>query len=138
MTTRQITADLADALPRRPVAVRPPQTVEPVALLGVFALLIGALASLLWWLGPDLVKDWRMGDAIAANEVRIEEARGRSRFLALQICDTTLAEEGTAAKRTLWYVFMGAKGDERAVLPLRSRSDPAHLSTDLGQERLLA
>lgn len=140
MTTRQITAGLADALPRRPIAVRPPQTVGPLALLGVLALLIGALAGLLGWLGPNLVEDWRFGDAAPARDVRVEEARCRSRFFALQVCDATLAQDGTgaAAKRTLWYVFVGAKDKERAVVPLRSRSDPAHLSTDLGQEKLLS
>jgi|SRR5262245_1583521 len=138
MTMRQIAADLADALPRRPIAVRPPQTVGPVALLGVLALLIGALAGLLWWLGSDLVRDWRMGDAAAASDVRVEEARCRSRFIVLQFCNVTLTEDGTAAaKRTLWYVFIGDAGSER-VASLRSRSDPALLSTDLGQEKLLS
>lgn len=138
MITRQIPADLADALPRRPVAVRPPQTVGPLALLGVFALLIGALAGLLRWLGPSLVEDWRIGDTAAAHDVRIEEARCQSRFFVLQFCNVTLAEDGATDKRTPWYVFLGAKDDRRAVVPLRGRSDPARLSTDLGQEKLLS
>src|SRR5262245_7710925 len=137
MTMRQIAADLADALPRGPIAVRPPQTVGPVALLGVLALLIGALAGLLWWLGSDLIRDWRMGDAAAANDVRVEEARCRSRLIVLQFCNVTLTEDGAAAKRTLWYVFIGGAGSER-VTALRSRSDPTHLSTDLGQEKLFS
>jgi hypothetical protein len=140
MATPRMTADLADALPRRPIAVRPPQTVGPLALFGVFALLIGSLAGLLWWLGPNLVRDWRIGDAAVAGDVRIEEARCRSRFFVLQFCNVTLAEDGTAtaAKRTLWYVYLGTGGSDRVVVALRSRSDPALLSTDLGQEQLLS
>jgi hypothetical protein len=138
MITRRIPADLADALPRRPVAVRPPQTVGPLALLGVLALLVGALAGLLRWLGPNLVDDWRIGDTAAAHGVRVEEARCRSRIFLLQFCSVTLAEDGAADKRTPWYVFLGAKDDGRTVVPLRSRSDPARLSTDLGQEKLLS
>jgi hypothetical protein len=139
MTTHQMTANLADALPRRPIAVRPPQTVGPLALFGVFALLIGCLTGLLWWLGPSLVTDWRVGDAAPAGDVRVEEARCRSRLLILQFCNVTLAQDGaaTAARRTLWYVYLGTKGNER-VSALRSRSDPALLSTDLGQEQLLS
>jgi len=138
MTMRPMPVDLADALPSRPVAVRPPQTVGPLALLGVFTLLFGLLGGLLWWLGPDLVRDWRIGsDASPASDARVEEARCRSRLFVLQVCNVSLADDRSGAKRTLWYVFIDVRGRER-MEPLRSRSDPALLSTDLGLEKLLA
>jgi len=140
MTVHPTTVDLADALPRRPVSVRPPQTAAPLAVLGMLALLFGLLGGVLWWLGPDLVRDWRIGnDAVPAIDTRVEEARCRSRLFVLQVCNFSLADDRSAgsAKRTPWYVFLGAPGSER-VVPLRGLSDPALLSTDLGLEKRLA
>lgn len=143
MSPRPTTVDLADALPRRPVAVRPPQTVAPLALLRLFAMLFGALGGMLWWLGPGLARDWRIGnDAVAASGIRIEAARCRSRLVVLHFCDVALENQpGTAAGgRRLWYVFIdapiGAQAAER-IAPLRSRSSPELLATDLGLAKLI-
>jgi hypothetical protein len=140
MTRSPSTVDLADALPRRAVAVRPPQTVGPLAMLGLFTMLFAFLGGLLWWLGPDLVRDWRIGsDTVSANDVRIEDARCRSRLFVLYICDLTLAGPA-GAKRRLWYIFLDApnraQGTDR-VVPLRGRSDPELVATDLGLAKLL-
>jgi len=140
MTMRPTIVDLAGALPNRPVAVRPPRTVAPLASLGLFALLFGLLGGVMWWLAPDLVRDWRIGnDPTPASDSRVEEARCRSRLFVLQICNVTLADDRSVAadKRTLWYVFIGTPGSER-IVPLRNRSDPALFSTDLGLETRLA
>jgi hypothetical protein len=139
MTVRSTTADLANALPGRPVAVRPPQTVGPLAALGLFAMLFGLMALVLWWLGPDLMRDWR-NDWVPAADVRIEEGRCRSRLFVLRVCDVTLVDERSTAtaKRTLWYAFIDASGGAERIAPLRSPADPALLSTDLGLERLIA
>jgi hypothetical protein len=140
MTPRSTTVDLADALPRRLVAVRPPQTVGPLAALGVFALLFGLLGWVLWWLGPDLVTDWRMrSDAVPAREVRIEEARCQSRLFVTQFCSVSLADDRSVAdgKRTLRYGFIDApRAQPAASVALHSRSDPSLVSTDLGLDKL--
>ena len=131
---------LADALPNRPVAVTPPRTVAPLGSLGMFALLFALLGGLLWWLGPDLVRDWRVGrDAAQATNVRIESPRCGSRLVVLNLCDVTLIDERGAggAKRTAWYAFIGTRAAEglTAVQPLRSATDPALVSTTFGLER---
>ena len=143
MTSRPTTTDLADALPSRLVAVTPLQSVAPLGSLGMFALLFAILGGLVWWLGPDLARDWRIGsDATTAGDVRIEEARCRSRLRVLHMCDVTLADDRSAgpAKRTLWYVFIGAQASEvlAAMRTLRSASDPALVSTTLGREKRTA
>src|SRR5262245_18534212 len=139
MNARPTTVDLANILPRRPVAVRPPQTVAPLALVGLFAMLFGSLGGSLWWLGVDLARDWRIGgDAVPASDVRIEAARCRSRLIVVHFCDVTLARQSAAGKRTLWYVFIDAPGaqvSERPA-PLLSRSNPELVATDLGLAKL--
>jgi hypothetical protein len=137
MTPRPASFDLADALPSRPFAVTPPQTVAPLASLGIFALPLAVLWGLVWWLGPDLVRDWRIGsDATPAGDVRVEEVRCRSRFFVLNLCDVVLAGEASEgpAKRTLWYAYIGAKASNgpAAARPLRSASDRRLVSTALG------
>jgi hypothetical protein len=132
--------NLTDALPSRPVAVTPPQTVAPLGSLGMFALLFALLGGLGWWLGPDLVRDWRIGaDATPAADVRLENARCASRLLVLNLCDVTLVDERGAGggKRRLWYAFIGT-GDVDALAaaaPVRSAADPGLVSTTFGLER---
>lgn len=129
---------LAAALPRRRITVRPPPTIGPLATLGLFALLFGLLAIVLWWLGPDLARDLRIGnDTVAAADARIEEARCRSKLFVLKVCDVTYADSraGAAARTTLWYLYIDAPGEERIAL-LRSRSDPAAVTTGLGLDKL--
>jgi hypothetical protein len=133
------TIDLSDALPSRPVAVTP-RTVAPLGALGMFALLFAVLGGVVWWLGPDLARDWRIGsDATPAGDVRVEEARCRSRFVVLNLCDVTLADQRGAdpARRTLWYAFIGTKPSNgpAAMRPLRSGSDPGLVATTLGLEK---
>jgi len=136
MSMPRPTIDLAHALPRRAIAVRPPPAVGSLATLGLFALLFATLVGVLWWLGPDLVRDWRIrGDAVAASEVRIEQARCRTWLALIKVCDVTYANGADGSTRRLWYLFFGASGEERMEL-LRSRSDPAQVSTRLGLERL--
>jgi len=129
--------DLTHALPRRPIAVRrPPGTVGLAAMLGPFALLFGLLGLVLWGLGPDIANDWRMrNDAVsAAGDVRAEAARCRSWLAVVRACSVTYADS-TGGKRSLWYLYFGAPGEERIEL-VRSRSDPALISTNVGLERL--
>jgi len=139
MAPHPITIDLSDALPSRPVAVTP-RTIAPLSALGIFGLLFAVLGGLVWWLGPDLARDWRIGsDANAAGDVRVEAARCRSRLVVLNLCDVTLADERGAepARRTLWYAFIGTNPSNglAAMQPLRSRSDPALVTTTLGGEK---
>ena len=140
MTRSPSTILLANALPGRLVAVRPPRTVGPLAMLGLFAMLFGFLGGVLWWLGPDLVRDWRIGsDTAPASDVRIEDARCRARLLVVHICDLTLAGPA-GAKRALWYIFIDAPNQAHStdrVTPLRGRSDPELVATDLGLAKLL-
>lgn len=137
MIARPTTIDLADALPRRPIAVRPPPTIGPLAGFGLFAMLFGMLGGVLWWLGPDLASDWRIRNDVvsAARDARIERARCRTWLGLIKVCDVTYADDSGGSERTLWYLFIGAPGEERTEL-LRSRTDPAQVVTSLGLENL--
>ena len=133
--------DLSAALPDRPIMVRPPVTVGPASTFGLFVLLFGLLAGAMWWLGPDLVQDWRAGrDTVEARNVRIVEASCRSRLLVFTVCDITVAEAGASAPaRTAWYFFIGAASRGPIVLlrpQLAPAFGPAAITTNLGQEKL--
>jgi hypothetical protein len=133
--------DLSAALPDRPISVRPPATVGPASTFGLLVLLFGLLAGALWWLGPDLLQDWRTGrDTVEVRDARIVEASCRSRVLVFTVCDIAFAEAGVGAPaRTAWYFFIGAASREPIVL-LRPQPapafDPAAITTNLGQEKL--
>ena len=125
---------LANALPKRPIVVRPQAAPSPIATLGLFALLIGMLAGILAWLGPDLVRDSRIRDATAAADgARIEETRCRAWLRVLTFCHIAVAErvDGAEAKRTLRYAFVGTAGDGPVQLQ-RGRSGSSLVTTDLG------
>jgi hypothetical protein len=125
---------LSRALPRRPIAVRPPPASASLVSLGPIVLLLGMLAGILAWLGPDLVRDWSIRDgAVAADRARLEEVRCRTWLRVLRFCHIAVVEElGDAeARRTLRYAFI-AMAQEQPVTLRRSRSDPALLTTEIG------
>ncbi len=125
--------DLAHLLPQRAIAVRPPQTIDG-GTIGVIILLLIFLGGIVAWLGPGIASDWRMrDDAVATADLQIREARCRSWLATLRFCSVTVdADRGdTAGERTLWYAFLDGTGDQ-AMAPLRSRSDPSRVATDLG------
>jgi hypothetical protein len=131
--------DLANALPPRPITVRPATTVNPYATAGIFALLYVVLAVLFTSLVPDLARDWRLaGDTENAPDVRIDEASCRSWLAILAFCSITVNDtrEGTGAKTTFRYAFLGRQ-DQNRIAPLRGRTEPSLLSTDAGAGRLL-
>ena len=120
MTPRPTTIDLAGALPSRPVAVTPPPTVAPLDGLGMFALLFALLGGLLWWLGPDLARDWRIGGAAPAENVRIEEGHNL-----------------VPPRGRVWvYLYDDGGRQERAFVELPSKDRP--LFTDTSETRALA
>ena len=127
------TPDFSGVLPDRPITVRPPSTVGPLSAIGVFALLFGLLAGALWWLAPDLARDWGIDHAGEAGGARIEEVRCRSRLALITVCDVRFVDDRSAeaARRTLWYFFI-AKADSERIVLLRSKSDPAAITTNLG------
>jgi len=132
--------DLATALPDRPIAVRPPQTIGPLSAVGLFVMLFGLLAGALWWLGPDLARDLRIGSDVApARSLRIEEARCRSRLYVIAVCDVRYAPAAAAAETahgtTLWYLLLG-RANADGINLLASRADPELVTTDLGLDRL--
>ena len=125
--------DLAHLLPQRAIAVRPPQTIDG-GTIGVIVLLFIFLGGVVAWLGPGIANDWRMrGKAVAAADLQSRDARCRSWLATLRFCSVTVAADqaDTAGERTLWFVFLGGAGDQ-AMAPLRSRTDPARVTTDLG------
>jgi hypothetical protein len=134
--------DFSRALPDRPITVRPPATIGPLSAVGLFTLLIGLLAGALWWLGPDLLRDWRAGfDVVEARGARIETARCRSRLMIVTVCDITIAGPAAgAARQTLWYFFIDSVGRE-PIVPLQPRSasgpdpDPETVTTNLGLDK---
>ncbi len=136
MPPNPATPDFSGALPDRPIAVRPPQTIGPLSAIGLFALLFGLLAGALWWLGPDLARDWRIDDVVEAGGARIEELRCRSRLVLISVCDVAFVDERSAeaSRRTLWYFFIDRVGQEPIAL-LRSKSDPAAITTNLGLDK---
>ena len=136
------TPDFSSALPNRPITVRPPHTIGPLSTFGLFAMLFGLLACALWWLAPDLARDWRIdGEVARAEGARIEEARCRSRLVLLTVCDITFLDErradppagrcgissstGPSASRSCWCRSKSA-----------GASDPRAISTNLGLDKL--
>jgi hypothetical protein len=136
------TPDFSRALPDRPVTVRPPATIGPMSACGLFTLLFGLLAGAVWWLGPDLVRDWRVGgEVVEAQGARIEEQRCRSRLMVFNVCDVTfVAGSGASEQRqTLWYFFIDRleRGPIVLVQPKRAPGgDARETTTDLGLDRL--
>jgi hypothetical protein len=133
--------DLAAALPDRPITVRPPQTTGPASMAGVFAMLIALLAGALWWLGPDLARDWGMGrELVEARDARLVEARCASRVIVLTVCDVSYSEAGAGAEsRTLWYLYIGtADGEPIRLLTPRQPAEGglAAIATSLGLAKL--
>jgi hypothetical protein len=138
MTAQPPRLDLANALPPRPITVRPATTVNPYAAGGIFVVLYAVLAVLWVHLVPDLARDWRLrGDTEIARDVRIEEASCRSWLGFLAFCSITLSEtrDATETKTTFRYAFIGRQ-DQNQITPLRGRTDPSLLSTDAGAGRL--
>ena len=56
MPPNPATPDFSGALPDRPIAVRPPQTIAPLSAISLVSMLFALLAGALWWLGPDLAR----------------------------------------------------------------------------------
>jgi hypothetical protein len=137
MPPNPATPDFSGALPDRPITVRPPRTIGPLSAIGLFALLFGLLAGALWWLGPDLARDWRIdGDLVRAEGARIEQARCRSRLVLVTVCDVAFIDERSAkaSRQTLWYFFIATVGQEPIAL-VRPKSDPAAITTNLGLDK---
>jgi hypothetical protein len=131
--SQAIPGELAHLLPQRAIAVRPPRTIDG-GTIGVIAMLFILLGGVVAWLGPGIASDWRMrSEAVAAADLQTRDARCRSWLGALRFCTVTVAaDQGDAAgERTLWFVFLGGAGDQ-AMAPLRSRSDPSRVTTELG------
>lgn len=142
MQPSPVTPDFSRALPDRAITVRPPPTIGAMSAFGLFALLFGLLASAVWWLGPDLARDWRMGgEMVAAQGARIEEQRCRTRLMVVNVCDVTfLVGAGPGEqRRTLWYFFIGRSetGPIALVRPKGSlNGDASEVTTDLGRDKL--
>jgi hypothetical protein len=141
MPSSPATPDFSRALPDRPIAVRPPATVGAASSFGLFALLFGLLAGAVWWLGPDLARDWRMsGEVVEARGARIEEQRCRSRVMVFSVCDVTFLAGPDAGeqRRTLWYFFIG-RSESGPIALVRPKGSPggdaSEITTDLGLER---
>jgi hypothetical protein len=126
---------LAELLPRRHIAVRPPRTVEG-GTVGVILLLFLILSGIVAALGPGVASDWRMrNDAVIATDLSVREARCRSWFGVLRFCGVTLTADSLNGERRLWYAFFGGAGDQ-AIAPRRSGSDASRIATDLGLEKV--
>jgi hypothetical protein len=137
------TPDFSRALPDRPITVRPPPTIGAMSAFGLFTLLFGLLAGAVWWVGPDLACDWRLGgEVVAAQGARVEEQRCRARLMVVNVCDVTVVVgSGTGEqRRTLWYFFIGRLDGGLPVVPVRPRGSPggdaSEITTDLGLDKL--
>jgi hypothetical protein len=127
--------DFSGALPDRPIGLTPPPTMRPLSVIGLFVLLFGLLGGVLWWLGPDLARDWRVGEVVEAEGARIEESRCRTWLVLFHLCDATIVDARGAdpAKRTLRYFFIG-RAQQGAIVPLRSKPAPEVVTSSLGLE----
>jgi hypothetical protein len=104
--------------------------------LGVIALLLIVLASLIGGLGSGIASDWRIRhDAVAASDVSLKEGRCRAWLVVFKFCSVTLAANADGREPTLWYAFFDAPG-ERPVALVRGRSEPARITTGFGLETL--
>lgn len=142
MTIDSARPDLSRALPDRPIGVRPPQTMGPASASSLFLLLFGLLGGLLWWLGPDLARDWRIGgETMRAEGARIEQTRCRRRLALITLCDVAFIDQRAAdagGRRALWYFFVDTgrdTGNREAIALIAAKSDPAAITTNLGLEK---
>src|SRR5688572_12118489 len=70
-----------EALPTRPLHLRVPSQGEPWNASIVALLAVAVIGCLLYFLGPDLLRDWRIREAsVPATEVLSASGRCRSRF----------------------------------------------------------
>jgi hypothetical protein len=136
------TPDFSRALPDRAISVRPPQTVGPMSSIGMFVLLFGLIAGTIWWLGPDLARDWRIdGEVVKAEGARIEASRCRSRLVLVTLCDVTFqyGSVDDTERRTLWYFFIDRLDPEPIAL-VRPKADATlsadRITTNLGLDKL--
>jgi hypothetical protein len=136
MPPNPATPDFSGALPDRPIAVRPPWTIGPLSAISLFSMLFALLAGALWWLGPDLARDWRIDGVVEAAGARIEQTRCRTRLALVSVCDVAFVDERSAqaSRNTLWYFFIDRVGEEPIAL-LRSKSDAAAITTNLGMDK---
>jgi hypothetical protein len=138
MDTRPPALDFSGMLPDRPITVRPPRTVGGLSAFGMFSVLF-LLACIVWTLvGADVVRDWRIGaDPVAAADARVDEAHCRTWLFVFGLCSVSATDTQAAAehKLTFRYAFLGRESAEPITL-LRSRNDPALLTTDLGRRHL--
>jgi hypothetical protein len=134
--------DVSAALPDRPITVRPPPTIRVPSAISRFVALFVVLAGASWWLGPDVVNDWRIGrDVVEARDARIGEARCLSRFYVLKMCDIPFTRGGGAGAptRTLWYLYLDvAEPGPIALLQARDAAEPGPeaITTNLGLAKL--
>lgn len=142
MSSSPATPDFSRALPDRPIMVRPPPTIGPLSAFGLFALLFGLLAGAVWWLGPDLARDWRIGgEVVEARDARIEEWRCRTRLMLFNVCDVAFVEgSGASAQRhSRWYFFID-RLERGAIALVRPKGalggDAGEITTDLGLDKL--
>jgi hypothetical protein len=144
MQSSPAASDFSRALPDRPITVRPPPTIGPMSAFGLFALLFGLMAGAVWWLGPDIARDWRVGgEVVRAEGARIEEQRCRTRLMLFNVCDVTVVARSGAGehRQTLWYFIIG-RIERGPIVLMRPKglpgADASGITTDLGLDWLHA
>jgi hypothetical protein len=142
MSSSPATPDFARALPDRPITVRPPPTIGPLSAFGLFALLFGLLAGAVWWLEPDLARDWRIGgEVVEARDARIEDWRCRTRLMVFNVCDVAFVDGSSAStqRHARWYFFID-RLERGPIVLVRPKGAPGgdagEITTDLGLDKL--
>lgn len=96
----------------------------------VMAALVGFFS---WWLGPGLANDYtaRSGTLVPAQDLRISEAKCRTKLFVISFCDIKTEGASDAQKQELSYLIFGRLGGEGVSL-LRSQENPAILTSTVG------
>jgi hypothetical protein len=114
MPPNPATPDFSGALPDRPIAVRPPWTIGPLSAISLFSMLFALLAGALWWLGPDLARDWRIDGVVEAAGARIEQTRCRTRLALITVCDVGFVDERARRPRPARSGISSSTGSARS------------------------
>jgi hypothetical protein len=131
---------IPNALPARPLIVRPVSTQNPRLLLGsgVFCLLLGC--AFIWADKGRLMQDVTIpNDLETAEMVTLTEATCKTRAVILSYCQIKLVDrhpQGHGAQDL--PAFMITKGSPKDVTILRSKSKPDMITTSLGQDHILS
>jgi hypothetical protein len=130
---------IPNALPARAITVTPPKSSGGWWLVAAGLMFLGLTAGMLWISGFELINDLNAkADLQPARGVRFEEARCKTKAFLLTNCTVKIVDTQQAGdgKKTFDYMMLNW-GDRGSITALRSASNPAYVTTSIGQDQLI-